>query len=229
MPGRLFRAPGLLPTLAAIFLTMCSYGGYLFSMALHLQSGLHYSSLHAGLTFVPMATCFAIASLNGRRIPPRWHRPMIPAGILLATVSLVVLAAALHRSGTPGAWFYLAQILFGLSSGAVFAPLVAAALAGVRPADAADASGVITTALQLAQVVGLATIGSLYLALVGGHGSADAVASTLLVEAAAGLLATGCAMLNLRRPRSPVASGGFAATGTDSNDRPDGTRLENAV
>ena len=55
MPGRVVRAHGMLPALGAMFLMMTSYSGYLFAIALHLQTALHYSPLRAGLTFVPMA------------------------------------------------------------------------------------------------------------------------------------------------------------------------------
>jgi predicted MFS family arabinose efflux permease len=40
---------------------------------------------------------------------------------------------------------------------------LARALARVQPSDASDASGLLTTNVQLAQVVGVATLGSLYL------------------------------------------------------------------
>jgi EmrB/QacA subfamily drug resistance transporter len=198
MPGRLFRARGFVPSLTALFVTMCAYGGYLFSVALHLQTGLHYSPLRAGLSFVPMALAFGAASLNWRRVPARWHRRMIPTGLLVAAASLMVIAIALHGSGTPGVWFYLAQIPFGLGAGAAYSPLVAAALANVAPADAADASGLVTTMVQLAQVVGLASIGSLYLSLFATHGSADAAAITVLVEAVGAALAAGCALVRRR-------------------------------
>src|SRR5262249_22919081 len=73
MPRHLFRVPGLVPALVAIFLIISSYGGYLFTVALHLQSGLGFSPLRAGLTFAPMAICFGASSLNWRRVPERWH------------------------------------------------------------------------------------------------------------------------------------------------------------
>ena len=34
------RAPGLVPGLAAVAVLMITYGGFLFSFALHLQAGL---------------------------------------------------------------------------------------------------------------------------------------------------------------------------------------------
>ena len=45
MPGRLFRVRGLVVGAITMFAMMVSYGGYLFSVALHLQTGLGYSPL----------------------------------------------------------------------------------------------------------------------------------------------------------------------------------------
>jgi MFS family permease len=200
MPGRLFRAAGLLPAITALFALMVAYGGYLFSVALHLQTGLGYSPLRAGLAFVPMAVSFGVGSLNWRRLPRRWHPRLIPAGIVVAAASLGAIAAALYATGRPSAAFFLAQIPFGLGAGAAYSPLVGRALANVAPPDAADASGLVTTTVQLAQVVGLSTVGSAYLTLALSHGSVTAVATTTAVEAALAVLA-GVALL-LPSPRA---------------------------
>ncbi len=185
MPGRVFRAPGLLPALGAIFFMMLAWGGYLFSVALHLQAGLGWSPLRAGLTFVPMALCFGVMSLNWRRLPARWQGALVPAALGVTAASLVLIAWILRAPGAPGVWFLVAQVPFGLGAGAGFAPLMARALAGVPPADAADASGLVTTMVQLAQVVGLAVFGSWYLGLVSAHGSAGAAGLTVLGTALA--------------------------------------------
>jgi hypothetical protein len=73
-------------------------------------------------------------------------------------------------------------------------------LARVRPADASDASGLVTTIVQLAQVVGLAGIGSIYLALTTHHSSATAVSTATFVEAglAAGAVAFALGLVRRR-------------------------------
>src|SRR5262249_10197306 len=74
-------------------------------------------------------------------------------------LSMVVIAFFI---GHP--WVYLAmQVPAGIGSALAFSPLMARALARVAPSDASDASGLLTTNVQLAQVVGVATLGSLYL------------------------------------------------------------------
>jgi MFS family permease len=153
MPLRLLRSPGLLPSLAALVAMMVSYGGFMFTVALYLQEGLGYSPLLAGLSFVPNAICFG---LTGMLLP---RRSLIPVGLAVAAVSMVLIAFFI---GDP--WVYLAmQVPAGIGSALAFSPLMARALARVAPADASDASGLLTTNVQLAQVVGVATLGSLYL------------------------------------------------------------------
>jgi MFS family permease len=199
MPGRLFRAPGLVVALIGIFTMMAAYGGYSFSIALHLQSGLGYSPMRAGLTFLPMAVCFAAISLNWRRLSLRWRRYMIPTGLLMAAASLLVIANALGHGTAPGVAFYLAQIPFGMGAGAAYSPLMDRALARVAPADASDASGLVTTMVQLSQIIGLAGVGSVYLSVAASHNSGHAMAVTTLAETVVMLVATGVTLL-LARP-----------------------------
>jgi MFS family permease len=165
VPVRLLRVPGLVGATAALGAMMAAYGGYLFVAAMHLQRGLGFSPLRAGLTFAPGAVAFAAASLNWRRVPARWHRAMIAAGLVVSAAGLVLLALTLRGGETGGAGLYVGLALFGGGMGAGFSPLMTQALAGVPVADAADASGVLATVVQLAQVVGVATFGTLMLGL----------------------------------------------------------------
>ncbi|HEY2791046.1 MAG TPA: MFS transporter [Micromonosporaceae bacterium] len=190
MPARVVRAPGMLPALAAIFLMMLSFAGYLFAVALHMQVAEHFSPLRAGLTFAPMAIAFGVASLNWRRIPARWHGAMVPLGLTVVAAGTVATALVLRHDPAPGALFLALLVPTGIGSGIAFSPLMNRALAGVAPADAPDASGLVTTSVQLAQVIGLALIGSLYLALVAaGHAGSTAVSRTLIVDGAVAALA----------------------------------------
>ena len=214
IPGRVLGAPGMVAAAGAIFAAMATYGGFLFTVALHLQSGLGFSPQRAGATFIPAAVSFAAASLNWRRVPAGWHRRMIPVALLVGAASLALMAAAVERwqgaaptsfaaahGGGLGGWFYLSQVGFGLGFGTAFSPLLTLALTHVPPADAADASGLLTTVTQLAQVVGVASFGSLYLSLVANRPSGPVTGTTALYEAGATLLAAAFAALLPRARR----------------------------
>lgn len=175
-------APGLVPGLAATAVIMLTYGGFLFSFALHLQAGLGDSALRAGLTFAPCAAVFGLCGYCWRRLPERAHHLLAPAGSLLAVASYLALALDL-RSGATGGWqLQLILVLLGGMLALAFSPLVTHALVHVPLAKAADASGLITTTMQLGQAVGVAAFGSIFLTLAGRpgpHASAQALSATL--------------------------------------------------
>jgi EmrB/QacA subfamily drug resistance transporter len=195
VPARLLRVPGLVRATAALGAMMAAYGGYLFVAAMHLQRGLGFSPLRAGLTFAPGALAFALASLNWRRVPARWHRTMIGVGLVVSASGLVVLALTLRGGETGGAALFVGLVLFGGGMGAGFSPLMTRALAGVPVADAADASGVLATVVQLAQVVGVATFGTLMLELAEGFAPAGSGAAFAAAALAMGALMLAAAAL----------------------------------
>jgi hypothetical protein len=84
----------------------------------------------------------------------------------------------------------------GLGLGLSVSPLLTQSLTHVPAARAADASGLLTTTVQLGQLLGVAAIGSVYLSRAGRPGDAAASAAAmsgttcwLAALSAAGLLA----------------------------------------
>jgi MFS family permease len=166
IPGRVLRVPGVPVAIAALFAIMTIFSGFFFTLALHLQDGLGYSPLRAGLAFAPTAATFALVSLNWRRLPARWHGTLIVGGFVLFGAALAGLAWAL-RNGGGGAGIYLFGALSGAGMAAAFSPLMTRVLLRVPVELAADATGVVVTVNQLGLLVGVATFGTLYLNLAG--------------------------------------------------------------
>jgi MFS family permease len=191
------RAPGLVPGLAAVAVLMITYGGFLFSFALHLQAGLGDSALRAGLTFAPCALVFGACGYFWRRLPAAWHHLLAPLGCLVAVGGYLAVASVLRSGGSGGFMLQAGLIVTGAALALGFSPLVTYALVGVPLRHAADASGVLTTTIQLGQAVGVATFGSLFLTLDTGRGatasavSGHALAVTMSWLAGAMLLAVG--------------------------------------
>jgi MFS family permease len=184
--GTLLRTPGLLVAIAVLLLVMVGYAGFLFAFALHLQSGLGFGAAHAGLMFAPMAVGFAASGLTWQRLPVHWHRRIIPLGMGVAALGYLVLAACLHDATSGGVSAEIVLTVLGLALGAAFSPIVNVALARVPMADAADASGVLVTVFQLGQVIGVASLGTLFLSTISApsaHNSAHAIAMTFEVLA----------------------------------------------
>jgi MFS family permease len=171
------RAPGLVPGLAAVAVLMIAYGGFLFSFALHLQAGLGDSALRAGLTFAPCALVFGAFGYFWRRLPASWHHLLAPVGCLVAAGGYLAVAAVLRSGGSGGMALQGALIVTTAALALGFSPLVTHALVRVPLRHAGDASGLLTTTIQLGQAIGVAAFGSLFLTLDSGHGAAVAAVS----------------------------------------------------
>ena len=164
-----FRAPGLLAGLAAVALLMVTYGGFLFSFAIHLQSGLNDSALRAGLTFAPCALAFGLCGYFWRRLPAGWHPFLTVAGCALGAVGYAAVALDLRGGGSGGLALQAFLVLTTACLALAFSPLVTHALVRVPRHQAADASGLLTTAIQLSQAIGVAVFGSVFLTLDAAH------------------------------------------------------------
>ncbi len=220
VPTRILRAPSILPSIGALFLGMAAFGGFLFSFAQHLQAGLGEAAVQAGFTFAPAALGFAVSSLNWRRLPATWHRPMIPIGFAVAAVGYAATGIALGNGSPDGIVLPLALLTAGLGMGVAFSPVLTVALARVAPADASDASGILTTVIQLGQVVGIATFGSMFFSLVkpgvrpGIIVSGPAIGTTLDLVTVAMVF---CAAAALPLLRSTIAVAGGVGAGPASS------------
>jgi MFS family permease len=172
------RAPGMAVGLITTVCVQLTYGGFLFVFTLHLQAGLGESPLRAGLTYLPMSITFGLAGFYWRKLPERLHPFLAPAGLAISAMSYGMVAAAMY-DGTQGGWLmWVGTTLNGVGMGLSVSPLLTQSLVNVPMQKAVDASGVLTTVVQLGQVAGIAVFGAVYLALAG-HGSSGTAANVL--------------------------------------------------
>jgi MFS family permease len=169
------RAPALPSGLVTLAATQIAYGGLLFAYTLHLQAGLGESALRAGLSYLPFAAVFGLAGYNWRRLPAAARRVLVPAGLTVGILAYLALAGGLHASIGALTWVGLAAV--GLGLGLSVSPLLTQSLTHVPAARAADASGLLTTTVQLGQLLGVAAIGSVYLSRAG-SGSGSRISTT---------------------------------------------------
>jgi hypothetical protein len=198
LPPEVLRAPTMITSALAIFTAMATYGGFLFSLALHLQSGLGDSPLRAGLTFVPAALGFATGSLTWQRLPLGWRRVQVPAGFVAATAGYAAVALVLAHGGHGGAVLPIGLAVNGLGFGYAYSPILGQALRHVAPAHAPDASGLLVTTVQLGQVVGIATFGTLFLSLVDATAIPPTAHAIAVTGAALAVTAGVAALLGVR-------------------------------
>jgi EmrB/QacA subfamily drug resistance transporter len=156
-------------TMGNIISLAVSFGlfGIFFPMTLFLQGALGYSALQAGLTTAPMSVAtMIVAPLSGRlsdRIGARW---LLVGGLGLVIAGILSITAAVSTTTT---WLALLVPLLvtGTGMGMTFAPMTAAAMAPVPPRIAGSASGILNTARNIGQVLGIAVLGSVLQTRVG--------------------------------------------------------------
>ncbi|WP_369200694.1 MFS transporter [Streptomyces sp. PU-14G] len=201
------RAPGVVPALVRIFCMMAVNAGTMLVLMLHLQSGLGFSALRAGLSVVPMAVAFAVVGTVWRRLPLSWQ-PRLPAvGFLTAAACFGWLAALMAHGGDGGAAFFVCVVALGAGMSLSYNPVLAGALARVRPGEAADASGLLVTTAQLGMVSGVALFAAVFFENRAGSGGSAESARALVVTCralAAGMVVGALAGAGRRR-RGPAA------------------------
>ncbi len=149
------RSPGLPSALVALAAGMIAYGAFLFVFAFHLQGGLGESPLRAGLTFAPAGAGFGLVGFFWRRLPVAWHPSLPVVGFAGAAVGYFLVGVGLHDGSRGGVWLIPLMLVQGAFMGEPRSvPLLAHGLVRVPPARAADASGLLTTVLQLSIVLG---------------------------------------------------------------------------
>jgi MFS family permease len=193
------------------------FGAFMFCYALLVQVGLHASALTAGLGLVPMAATFLFASLSTSRLLARYGAKVLAAGAVLQAAGLVILGLTVYLGWPHLAIAALAPGLAvaGLGQGLVMSPLFGIVLSEVPPAAAGAGSGVLTTTQQTALALGVATLGSLFLALAAdGTGVSTAFLVVLAIQVAVAIgVAAGARSLPGWRTRARAASPELAAAG----------------
>jgi MFS family permease len=164
---RLLAAPRFGLGMASTTAVMIAYGGFLFTLTLHLQQGLGDSPLRAGLTFAPYAVGFAITSLTVPALAPAIGRRLAPAGLALSALGYAGLGLVTGGGDWSDAEALPLLLLAGAGFGAGYSQVITRSLAGVAPAQAHDASGLFNTINMLGFALGVATLGSAFLSAVG--------------------------------------------------------------
>jgi EmrB/QacA subfamily drug resistance transporter len=223
MPLRLFRSRERSGAYAARLLYLGAMIGFFFFTTQYLQDALGFTPLQAGLGFLPMSLVNFAVALAIPRLGAR-----IPNGVLLAGGTTVTLAGMVWLSRVDVADAYLTSmalpmVLIGAGQGLAFAPLTNAGIAGVAPADAGAASGLVNTAHQLGMALGLAVLSAIALGAGTGAGGPEAVAEHVRAALTGGSVVLALALLVVvlvvvpaghgdRRPRGALPVPGTTGT-----------------
>jgi MFS family permease len=183
---------GVKPGLLACCLANFGFAGVLFPTTMHLQAGLGYTPLEAGLMFIPFPVGFATVSLFWPRAPES-IQPLFPALGMLAFAAALGTLAAIVRTGWPLVWVTVLFVVAGAGMAAVFSTLTDQLADAVGPRYAAALSGMISTGTLLASVIAVTVVGSVYFSVSAGSNSGNGLSAAYSVDACLLLLGTGLA------------------------------------
>ena len=201
VPPSLLRIPEMRRGLGIALPYFAGFGGFMFVVAVALQQGLHLGPVAAGWALVPMAVGYFFASLSGPRLIGRFGSRILTAGAVVQALGLTTLAVTVLAD-----WSHFSPLrmapgvaLAGIGQGLIGTPLFRIVLAKVPLERAGVGSGVLATGQQSSLALGVATLGTLYLALSPELGMAHALALVLGIQ----LLGSFAILaLSLRLPRA---------------------------
>lgn len=161
VPLRIFR----LRTLTGANVVGLLLGASLFSMfffvTLYMQQVLHYSPIHAGLSYVPLALTIVVAAGIGGELVTRFgFKPILAAGMVLVAGGVLWFS----RMSVGGGFLtdiLGASLLAAVGLGLGFVTSTIAAVAGVEPHEQGLASGLINTSQQVGGAIGLAVLSTI--------------------------------------------------------------------
>jgi EmrB/QacA subfamily drug resistance transporter len=192
----LFQDPRFSTGLLAALTLFGGVASSFFVLALYLQQGRGLAPLPSGLVFSTLALAFTVTSLSAARIGRWLGRPTLVTGAVGMAIGLATLAATVEQIGTGGSvvWLVGPLLVDGAGMGLVMAPLAATVLAGLPAHHAAAAAGVLVTAQQLANALGVALVGLVYFGVLRHGGSAGAFTASFACLAALALALAGLAL-----------------------------------
>jgi EmrB/QacA subfamily drug resistance transporter len=150
------------------------------SLTLYMQQVLGFSAMKTGVSYLAVALSAIVWSTVAASLVTRVGvKPVLVAGMVVLAVGLAYFTQ-ISVGGSYVGDLLPGFLLIGMGLGFSFVPISIAALAGVEPAEAGLASGLINTSQQIGGAVGIATLATIASsrtddALAGGAARADAL------------------------------------------------------
>ncbi|MQY06939.1 MFS transporter [Actinomadura macrotermitis] len=155
----LFRVPAFVGANATVLVFCTAFGAVFPSVVLRLEDSAGYSAIGTGLAIMPgplMVPVFAVAGQRlARRVPVR---AVVALGNLLFCAGALLLAAGAAPEVRYATQILPGWLVIGAGIGLAMPSMIAAATAGLPPAQAATGSAVVNTGRQIGYVLGVAAL-----------------------------------------------------------------------
>ncbi|MEV4349777.1 MFS transporter [Actinoplanes sp. NPDC049596] len=171
----LFANRMYLSGVAVMLALFSAFGGLLLCVSLYGQLGQGWSPVRAGLSLTPMVIGMIGGMVVSGALVKKLGRHLLHVGIAAVGAGAVTLALL-----TGGSIWTLVPglLLIGVGVGTVLGQIIQFILAAVSMNEVGSASGVMEAAQQLATALGIAVLGTVFLAVLKHHPAADALRVT---------------------------------------------------
>src|SRR5216684_836650 len=146
MPFAIFRLRTLRGANAVALLIGMSLFSMFFFISLYMQQVLHFSALHAGVSYLPLAVGIILAAAGASVAVTRFgFKPVLVAGLLFVAGGLLWFSRVPPTGGTFAGDVLGPSLLAAIGLGLSFVTVTIAAVTGTKPQQAGLASGLVNT------------------------------------------------------------------------------------
>jgi MFS family permease len=177
----ILRRRGYVAGLAVALGFLGAMTGISLALNVMFQGGLGFTPLDSALSAVAIPVLAIAGSISSSILLPKLGRSTMHIGIAVMAAGIAATIWVLHTAGGGlSAWQTAGPLaVVGFGMGMVFVPMFDVILAGVEPHELGSASGLLESVQQLAASLGLAAVGTVLFAEVGGrHGAGLFVGAT---------------------------------------------------
>ncbi|MBV8098894.1 MAG: MFS transporter [Verrucomicrobia bacterium] len=195
---RLFQDRGFLVGIGITCIYFAGHSSMLLVLCLFLQLSLNLNPFQAGLSLAPFSFGFLLGSTFSGKLNGYLGRKSLHVGTAVLAVTLAALAleaSSIHGQQT--FLFVFSCFLYGIGRGLVTTPLFNTVLSGVPAQDAGAAAGIVSTAQQVANSVGIAVLGAVAFSVIPHHATAADYATGFVLSSVVNLFMVGAASILL--------------------------------
>jgi len=159
VPLGLFRSRNFTGSNLMTFMMYGALGGFLFAFVIYLQATLHYSSIKAGVSILPLPIAlFLLSKRFGALSAKLGPRIFMTIGPLITAAGILLMYGLSEGAGyttriLPG------MVLFGFGMSLLVAPLTVTVMASVAETSSGIASGINNAVARVSGLVVIAVLG----------------------------------------------------------------------
>ncbi|MBB1200268.1 MFS transporter [Enterobacteriaceae bacterium 89] len=197
LPPRLLKLPSIRFGLAIALLFFSAWSGFMFCMALTMQSGLGMAPWQSGNSFIALGIAYFVSALYAPKLIARFSMGQILlTGLAIQIGGLLLLMFTFWRFGLHNSALTLAPAtaLVGYGQALIVNSFYRIGMRDIASRDAGAGSAILSTLQQSSLGLGPAVLGSIFLALASAGGYITAIVGFLGLEVILMLALAGIAL-----------------------------------